>query len=50
VLKKSQFPLVTTQNSRTKPNAVPQKPKTHHNSPQNPKNRFIHKKVVGPLY
>jgi hypothetical protein len=49
VLKKARFRLVTTQNSKAKPNPNPQKPKTHHNSPQKPNNCFIHKKVVGPL-
>ena len=43
------FLLVNTQNSKAKPNPTLQKPKTHHNSPQKPNKRFIHKKVVGPL-
>jgi hypothetical protein len=49
VQKKAQFPDSTTQNSRTKPNRIPRKPETHHNSPQKPNKCFIHKKVVGPL-
>jgi len=34
--------------SADKPNKANKEPETHHNSPQTPKTRFTHSKVVGP--
>jgi hypothetical protein len=40
-----QLPKISTD----KPKRSPEKSETHHDSPQNPKTRFIHNQVVGPL-
>jgi hypothetical protein len=40
-----QLPTISLDKSNKNKN----KPGTHHNSPQTPKTRFIHSKVVGPL-
>jgi hypothetical protein len=48
----SRFSLPSSSNCQRfpadKPNEAGKEPETHHNSPQTPKTRFPHSKVVGP--